>query len=82
MLVFIFRLKGLLHKLEVDFEEACYFQYGEKDCKPTFSNVPWSSVISFCIDYKLDCIDLIDPDSPNPQVIKLFYPPTFQYGVM
>ncbi|XP_045166422.2 germinal-center associated nuclear protein-like isoform X2 [Mercenaria mercenaria] len=61
------RLKNLIHKLEVDFEEACYFQYGEADCQPTFFNVPWSTVVSLCIDYKLDSIDLTDPHTPDPQ---------------
>ncbi|KAL4226945.1 Germinal-center associated nuclear protein [Mactra antiquata] len=59
------RLKKLLWNLEVDFEEACNFQYGGTGCLPTYHNIPWTTVISMCIDYKLDNINLIDPDTNN-----------------
>lgn len=65
-------MKKLLHNLEVDFEEACNFQYGETECQPTCYNVPWTTVISMCVDYKLDSIDLVDPDSAKVCIFMLY----------
>ena len=45
-----FRLKKLLHQVEVDFEETCYLTEGVDQCQPTYSNIPWTDVISICID--------------------------------
>ena len=61
------RLKKLLHQVEVDFEETCYLTEGVDQCQPTYSNIPWTDVISICIDYKLATLDVMDPNI-NTQV--------------
>ena len=65
--LFSSRLKALLHKVEVDFEETCYLTEGVDQCQPTYNNIPWVDVMAICIDYKLATFDVMDPNV-NTQV--------------
>lgn len=56
------RLKKLLRQAELDFKETCLFECQE-NVEPYYINVPWSKVVCMCIDYKLDSINWIDPES-------------------
>lgn len=38
---------------ERDFEDLCYLLEKETRCEPSHENIPWTDVISACIDYKL-----------------------------
>lgn len=59
---FYSRLRNLLHQVEVDFEETCYLVEGEEKCEPSYINIPWSRLVSLCIDFRLRTGDFTDPD--------------------
>ena len=71
--VCVCRLKSLLLRVEEDVESACLLQEEEENCEPTFAHVPWSNLVSLCVDYRLDSLDLTDPDAVSEKVRKTWH---------
>ena len=72
-LMTVCRLKSLLLRVEEDVESACLLQEEEENCEPTFAHVPWSNLVSLCVDYRLDSLDLTDPDAVSEKVRKTWH---------
>ncbi|CAC5393662.1 unnamed protein product [Mytilus coruscus] len=47
------KIRLILKNTERDFEDICYLLEKETRCEPSHENIPWTDVISACIDYKL-----------------------------
>ncbi|XP_076100154.1 germinal-center associated nuclear protein-like isoform X3 [Mytilus galloprovincialis] len=47
------KIRLILKNTERDFEDLCYLLEKETRCEPSHENIPWTDVISACIDYKL-----------------------------
>ena len=45
----------------MEFEDTCYLTEGLDSCEPMFNSVPWTDLVSVCIDYRLATLDFLDP---------------------
>ncbi|XP_060080534.1 germinal-center associated nuclear protein-like [Ylistrum balloti] len=71
------KMRLLLKTIRQDFEDTCYLMEGENHCEPSFENVPWTDVITACIEYRMTSIGFTDPQiddsEDDDQELKVVY---------
>ncbi|XP_033745006.1 LOW QUALITY PROTEIN: germinal-center associated nuclear protein-like [Pecten maximus] len=71
------KMRLLLKMIRRDFEDTCYLMEGENRCEPSFENVPWTDVITACIEYRMASVSFTDPQmedlESDDQELKVVY---------
>lgn len=71
------KIRLLLRMARRDFEDTCYLLEGENQCEPSFENVPWTDVVTACIEYRMTSISFTDPQlehtESEDQELKVVY---------
>ncbi|XP_021362693.1 germinal-center associated nuclear protein-like isoform X2 [Mizuhopecten yessoensis] len=61
------KIRLLLKTVRRDFEDTCYLMEGENRCEPSFENVPWTDLITACIEYRMASVSFTDPQMEDTE---------------
>ena len=67
------RVRQLLRRASRDFEQYCLYNLRLDDCMPRYVNMPWTEIITACIEYKAGHLDTTDVGGDQVLVYTLLH---------